>query len=88
MEKILQNEGYCERCGSCCKLVGQYVPELDRGDGVCRYLEVEPDGRYACSIYSMRPEVCRIKGRSEAELKKACEFLRSIVAKKELQYAA
>ena len=47
----------CDHCGACCrnlKLSALYR-ELDRGDGVCRYL----DGNL-CSIYQTRPLLCRI----------------------------
>lgn len=30
---------------------------LDRGDGICRYLNLETN---LCSIYETRPEVCRV----------------------------
>lgn len=47
----------CDQCGECCRHLGQYEfnKTLDRGDGVCRYL----DGNL-CSIYQDRPYVCRI----------------------------
>lgn len=47
----------CDKCGKCCrslKLSEQYK-DLDRGDGVCIYL----DGNI-CSIYEQRPLKCRI----------------------------
>lgn len=44
-------------CGSCnaycCKQMGKIVPEYDRGDGICKYLE---DNK--CSIYDERPFIC------------------------------
>lgn len=49
----------CYRCGACCRHVN-VAPEtqmLDRGDGICRYYDVE---QKLCSIYSNRPEICRI----------------------------
>ena len=64
------------------------MPELDRGDGFCRYLELQPDGKYLCAIYETRPEICRAAGRRREDLKKACEMLRGIISKKELQNAA
>lgn len=47
----------CDMCGECCRHVGEteLYRDLDRGDGVCRYL----DGN-RCSIYSERPLLCRI----------------------------
>lgn len=47
----------CDKCGQCCRNL-QLSPEyadLDRGDGVCRYL----DGNL-CRIYEVRPLKCRV----------------------------
>lgn len=47
----------CEHCGCCCRNLDKsnlYAP-LDRGDGICKYL----DGN-DCSIYENRPLLCRI----------------------------
>ncbi len=47
----------CDKCGECCrnlKGVSLYA-DLDRGDGICKYL----DGNL-CSIYNDRPLLCRI----------------------------
>ena len=47
----------CDKCGECCRHLNEsdlYI-ELDRGDGVCKYL----DGNL-CSIYENRPLHCRI----------------------------
>ena len=47
----------CSKCGQCCKnlqLSSEYT-DLDRGDGVCKYL----DGKL-CSIYENRPLKCRV----------------------------
>lgn len=47
----------CDRCGNCCRNLDRspLYKELDRGDGVCRYLKEN-----LCSIYSKRPLLCRI----------------------------
>ena len=47
----------CDRCGECCRHLdlSPLYAELDRGDGVCRYL----DGNL-CSIYETRPVLCRV----------------------------
>ena len=47
----------CDRCGECCRnlQLSELYSELDRGDGVCRYLVGN-----LCSIYSSRPLLCRI----------------------------
>lgn len=47
----------CDKCGACCRRLGD-VPlfaDLDRGDGVCRYLQGN-----LCGIYEKRPLLCRV----------------------------
>lgn len=47
----------CDKCGACCRnlnLSSLYV-ELDRGDGICKYLSGN-----LCTIYKERPILCRI----------------------------
>lgn len=48
---------YCNRCGECCRNLNlsPLYAELDRGDGVCRYLVGN-----LCSIYDDRPLLCRV----------------------------
>lgn len=47
----------CDKCGQCCRHLAnsEVYKELDRGDGVCKYL----DGNL-CSIYDDRPVICNI----------------------------
>lgn len=47
----------CNQCGECCRHLGQSAiySELNRGDGVCRYLRGN-----ICSIYRERPLLCRV----------------------------
>lgn len=48
---------HCDKCGACCRNLS-YSPlykELDRGDGICKYLNGN-----LCSIYDKRPLVCRV----------------------------
>lgn len=47
----------CDQCGCCCRHLYESVvyAELDRGDGVCKYLIGN-----LCSIYEKRPMVCRV----------------------------
>lgn len=47
----------CDCCGICCKNLNKSAlySELDRGDGVCRYLKDN-----LCSIYETRPLLCRV----------------------------
>ena len=47
----------CEKCGECCKHLNlsSFYSDLDRGDGVCKYLK-----NNLCSIYFNRPLKCRI----------------------------
>lgn len=47
----------CDRCGLCCrKLKGSPLAMLDRGDGVCRYLNDDN----LCTIYENRPLICNV----------------------------
>ena len=47
----------CDMCGECCRHLdsSDIYRGLDRGDGVCRFLEGNK-----CSIYSKRPLLCRV----------------------------
>ena len=47
----------CKKCGQCCRHLNlsELYSDLDRGDGVCKYLKDN-----LCSIYSDRPLKCRI----------------------------
>lgn len=47
----------CDCCGCCCRNLDKsdLYSDLDRGDGVCRYLTDN-----LCSIYDVRPLLCRI----------------------------
>ena len=47
----------CKQCGNCCRNLGksEIYSDLDRGDGVCRYLSGN-----LCSIYEERPLKCRV----------------------------
>ncbi len=47
----------CDKCGCCCRHLdkSELYKELDRGDGICRYLEGN-----ICSIYETRPILCQI----------------------------
>lgn len=49
----------CTQCGLCCQNVHLPVETrfLDRGDGTCRHYH-EPSKN--CSIYSERPDICRV----------------------------
>lgn len=47
----------CDKCGECCRHI-KGIPlykDLDRGDGVCKYLHEN-----LCSIYEERPLKCRV----------------------------
>ncbi len=48
---------HCEKCGSCCRHIdlSPLYQELDRGDGICKYLSGN-----LCSIYEKRPLLCRV----------------------------
>lgn len=47
----------CDCCGCCCRNINksELYSELDRGDGICKYLSGN-----VCSIYSERPILCRV----------------------------
>lgn len=47
----------CDKCGACCRNLhlSPLYAELDRGDGVCKYLSEN-----LCSIYESRPLLCRV----------------------------
>lgn len=47
----------CDACGQCCRNLNksEFYIELDRGDGVCKYLSGN-----LCSIYEQRPLFCRV----------------------------
>ena len=51
-----QGQWHCIRCGGCCRIVWTFEPCLDRGDGVCKYLNEAVE----CDIYEQRPDVCHI----------------------------
>lgn len=59
----------CDRCGCCCRnihLSSLYAP-LDRGDGVCKYLDEQTS---LCSIYATRPVECNIDAMFDAHFSK------------------
>jgi Fe-S-cluster containining protein len=58
-------EALCSRCGLCCRNLHRSTlyQELDRGDGVCRYLDETTN---LCRIYEKRPLVCRVDAAYEA----------------------
>lgn len=47
----------CDACGQCCRNLDKssIYSELDRGDGICKYLVGN-----LCSIYENRPLICRV----------------------------
>lgn len=53
----------CNKCGICCRNLDKsdLYKQLDRGDGVCKYLN-----KNLCSIYQERPLICRIDESYEA----------------------
>lgn len=50
----------CTACGKCCRHVylSEQTSYLDRGDGVCLYLD---ENTNLCAIYETRPIVCRVE---------------------------
>ena len=49
----------CERCGKCCRRVGEvfFALHLARPDNVCKFLDEETN---LCTIYETRPIFCRV----------------------------
>ena len=47
----------CSQCGECCRNLhrSNLYKDLDRGDGICKYLKGN-----LCSIYENRPVLCRV----------------------------
>lgn len=47
----------CRKCGECCRNLDKssLYSELDRGNGICKYLKGN-----LCSIYNDRPLLCRV----------------------------
>lgn len=56
----------CDQCGCCCRnlALSPLYAELDRGDGVCKYLNGN-----LCGIYETRPLLCRVDESYEAFFK-------------------
>ena len=56
----------CNKCGACCRHLdrSELYRELDRGDGVCKYLV-----QNLCSIYDERPLLCRVDESYDAYFK-------------------
>ena len=49
----------CDCCGLCCMNLNmsKLYDDLDRGDGVCKYLDINSK---LCTIYDIRPEKCNV----------------------------
>lgn len=48
----------CDKCGICCRHLNENAlySILDRGDGVCKYLNGN-----LCMIYEKRPDICNVE---------------------------
>lgn len=57
---------FCDKCGACCRHLdlSPLYAELDRGDGVCKFLD-----NNLCSIYDSRPLLCRVDDMYQAYFK-------------------
>lgn len=56
----------CTMCGICCQNIS-HIKELesfDLGNGVCKYFDLITKG---CTIYDIRPNICRIDKMYELE---------------------
>lgn len=49
----------CDCCGLCCMNLKkcQIYADLDRGDGICKYFNINSK---LCTIYGERPEKCNV----------------------------
>lgn len=47
----------CSECGDCCEAMGQYIDNLNRGDGVCKHFDMSAR---LCRVYEERPLICQI----------------------------
>lgn len=49
----------CERCGLCCRKVGQvfFAKDMTMEDGTCKYLDKKSN---LCGIYTTRPLFCNV----------------------------
>lgn len=46
----------CSNCTAlCCRQMGKIIPEFDRGDTICKYLDEDTN---KCTIYEQRPFIC------------------------------
>lgn len=50
---------HCTQCGCCCRSLKEIrlLQFLDRGDGICKYLN---EASNLCEIYETRPLLCRV----------------------------
>lgn len=50
----------CDCCGLCCRHVDRNIfnNNLDRGDGVCKFLDTSNN---LCTIYENRPDFCNVE---------------------------
>lgn len=89
----LDNKFKCSKCGLCCShlyLFGNAYKWLDDGNGVCKYFNNELK---ICSIYEIRPIICRVEegyyrffkkipyDRYIQDTKKACRMLQKMFIK-------
>ena len=58
----------CDRCGECCRNLDKlpFYAELDNGNGICKFLAGD-----LCSIYKIRPLLCRVDESYEVFFKNA-----------------
>ncbi len=49
----------CQQCGCCCRSLSksELYRDLDRGDGICQYLDTKTN---LCQIYQNRPLKCNV----------------------------
>ena len=59
----------CTNCGLCCQNISSVyeLKEFDLGNGICKYFDNMSNN---CSIYDIRPNICRIDKMYDIQYKK------------------
>ena len=70
----------CQRCGACCKIVGELIPHLPLPiaatlsplpNGWCKNLQENDNGTFGCKIYEHRPLICRVNWVTKRQMRAA-----------------
>lgn len=73
----------CNQCGLCCRNVGmsEVTAYLDAGNGVCRHFD---DTTHLCTIYHVRPLICRVEDYYHANLSHQITWADFVVINEEI----